>query len=131
MRLGERFSNFANKVKSFGQRVGSTLSHIAPKVIKVGSFVSGALSHVPGVIGTAAGWIHKGLDTANRIIEALPNSGFKNKLKDLSGKANDAVNTIQPKVEEYGQRAKEYGDAGNKIINIIKPPTTGTTPKIL
>ena len=121
MRLGERFSNFANKVKNFGIRVGSGLAKVAPKVIKVGSFVSGALSHLPGVIGTAAGAIHKGLDVANRVIDSLPNSSFKNKLQDLSNKASTTTDKTVDKISPAVNTAKVIGDTAGQIINTVKP----------
>ena len=122
MRLGERFSNFANKVKNFGLRVGSTLARVAPKVLKVGSFIAGGLSHLPGFIGTAAGYVHKGLDAVNRVIDSLPNSSFKSKLQDLSEKTNTAVNVIKPKIDNAANTAKVVGDTAGKIIDAVKHP---------
>ena len=121
MRLGERFANFGNRIKNFGLKVGSTLMNVAPKVLKVGSFVSGALSHAPGFIGQAAGFIHRGLDAANKIIDSLPNSSFKDKLQDLSYKANNATNTTVNKITPAVQTAKVIGDTANKVIDAIKP----------
>lgn len=121
MRLGQVFSNFGNKVKNFGLKVGSSLAKIAPKVIKAGSFVSGALSHLPGFIGSAAGFVHKGLDAANKVINSLPNSSFKDKLQDLSGKASDTVNNISPKITNAAKTAQVVGDTSGKIIDAIKP----------
>ena len=121
MRLGSMFSNFKDKVKSFGQRVGSTLSHIAPKVIKYGSFIAGGLSHLPGFIGTAAGIVNNGLNAANRLINSLPDSSFKNKLQDLSSKTSDTVSNIHPKVTQAAETAKVVGDTAGKIIDAIKP----------
>ena len=85
MRLGQFFSNIGNKVKNFGMRIGSSLMNIAPKAIKVGSFITGALSNLPGFIGTAAGYLNKGLSTAKNVINALPASGFKDKLTKTFG----------------------------------------------
>ena len=121
MRLGQAFANFGNKVKNFGLRVGSTLAHAAPKIIKVGSFVSGALSHLPGAIGTAAGVIHKGFDTVNKVINSLPDSSFKDKLQNLSDKAQDAANNAHNVIKPYAETAKVIGDTGGKIIDAIKP----------
>ncbi len=121
MRLGQMFSNFGNKVKTFGQRVGSTLSHIAPKVIKYGSFIAGGLSHLPGFIGTAAGMAYKGLNAANRLINSLPNSSFKSKLQDLSDKAATTVSNVQPKITNAAKSAQVIGDTAGKIIDAIKP----------
>ena len=121
MRLGQLFSNFGNKIKNFGLRVGSTLSKAAPKVLKVGSFVSGVLSHAPGLLGTAANYVHKGIDAANRVISSLPNSSFKEKLQDLSHKANDATNTTVNKLSPAVRTAQVIGDTSNKILDAIKP----------
>ena len=120
MRLGERFASFANKVKNFGVRVGSTLSRVAPKVLKVGSFVVGALSHLPGTIGTAAGYVHKGLDYANRLISSLPNSSFKSKLQDLSNKAADTTNRTVDRIAPAAKTAQVIGDTAGKVIDAVK-----------
>ena len=121
MRLGQFFSNIGNKVKNFGLKVGSTVSKIAPKIIKGGRFVSGILQNVPGIIGTAAGWINKGLNAANQFIDALPESNFKNKLQNLSGKANDIVDNTVNKVTPYADKAKLIGDTASKVIDKIEP----------
>ena len=121
MRLGQMFSNFANKVKNFGIRVGSGLAKVAPKILKVGSFVAGGLSHIPGFIGQAAGYVHKGLDAANRLINSLPNSSFKDKLQDLSNKASNATDKTVDKLSPTANTAKVIGDTANQIINNVKP----------
>ena len=118
-RLGQWVSNAFNKVKNFGMQVGSTLTKVAPKVIKAGSFVTGALSHLPGTIGTAAGFLHKGLDVARRFIDALPNSSFKDKLQDLSDKGSNAIDTVHNKIKPIADTAKVIGDEGGRIINAI------------
>ena len=120
MGLGSWFSNFKDKVKSFGMRVGSTLSRIAPKVLKVGSFIAGGLSNLPGFIGTAAGYAYKGLNAANRLIESLPNSSFKDKLQDLSNKASTTVTNITPKITDAAKSAQVIGDTAGKVIDTIK-----------
>ena len=121
MRLGEIFSNIGNKVKNFGLRAGSTLAKVAPKVLKVGSFVAGGLSHLPGFIGNAAGLVYRGLNAANRLIGALPDSSFKNKLQDLSDKAASTTSNIQPKLMNAAKTAQVYGDTAGKVIDAIKP----------
>ena len=98
MRLGQFFSNIGNKVKNFGMRIGSSLMNIAPKALKVGSFITGALSNLPGFIGTAAGYLNKGLSTAKNVINALPASGFKDKLTNLANKAADVADNTLTKV---------------------------------
>ena len=121
MRLGQRFANFANKVKNFGLRAGSTLAKVAPKAIKVGSFIAGALSNLPGTIGTAAGYVHKGLDTVNNIISALPSSQFKDKLQNISDKVGDFTCRVENRFRRYGDTAKVYGDTAGTIIDAIRP----------
>ena len=106
-------------------QVGGTLTKVAPKVINAGKLVTGALSHLPGTIGTAAGFINKGLDYANRFIEALPNGAFKNKLQDLSDKSSNAINTVHDKISPAVETAKVIGDAGGKVLDAI-----GKTPII-
>ena len=122
MRLGEFFSNIGNGLKNFGLRVGSTLSRIAPHALKVGSFIAGGLSHLPGLIGTAAGVIYKGLNAANRVIDSLPSSRFKDKLQDLSGKVSDTVANTQPKLMDAAKSAQVIGDTAGKVIDAIKKP---------
>ena len=122
MRLGQAFSSFGSKLKNYGLRVGSTLAHAAPKVLKVGSFVAGALSHLPGTIGTAAGYVRKGLDAANRLINSLPDSRFKDKLQDLSGKVTNTVDKYEPKVTDAAKSAQVIGDTTGKVIDAIKHP---------
>ena len=70
-----------NKVKNVGSRIGSSFTKIAPKSLHYGKMISGGLSHLPGMIGTAAGYVHKGLDVASKTIDSLPESSLKNKLK--------------------------------------------------
>ena len=69
---------------------------------------------MPGTIGTAAGYVHKGLDYANRLISSLPNSSFKSKLQDLSNKAADTANKTVDRITPAAQTVKVIGDtAGN------------------
>ena len=102
-------------------RVGSTLSKIAKPVLKYGGFIANGLSYLPGVLGTAAGIAYKGINTANRLISALPDSSFKSKLQDLSNKTTDTVNTVQPKLMNAAKSAQVVGDTANNIINTIQP----------
>ena len=118
-RLGQWVSNAFNKVKNFGMQVGSTLAKVAPKVINAGRFVTGALSHLPGTIGTAAGFLHKGLDYANKFISLLPNGQFKDKLEDLSNKGSNAIDYVHDKTKPYTETAKVIGDTGGRIIDAI------------
>ena len=120
MGLGSWFSNFKDKVKNCGMRVGGTISRIAPKVLKVGSFIAGGLSHLPGFIGTAAGYAYKGLNAANKLIESLPNSSFKDKLQDLSNKASSTVTNITPKLTNAAKSAQVIGDTAGRVIDTIK-----------
>ena len=120
MRLGQMFSNFGNKVMNFGLKVGSTLMNVAPKVLRVGGFVTNALSHLPGFIGTAAGWINRGINAANNAISALPNSGFKDKLQSLAEKTSHAVNSGVAKITPAAETAKVIGDQAGAAINAIK-----------
>ena len=121
MRLGQIFSNIGNTVKNYGLRIGSGLAKVAPKVLKYGSFIAGGLSHLPGFIGNAAGLVYKGLNAANRLIGSLPESKFKDKLQDLSHKAEATATNITPKITQAAETARVYGDTAGKVIDAIKP----------
>ena len=121
-RIGQFFSNFGNKVKNFGLRIGSTLSHIAPKALHYGRMIANGLSNVPGFIGTAAGAVYKGLNAADRVINALPESGFKSKLKSLENSGVNTVNKVVDKANQYGKTAKTVGDTANTILNAAAGP---------
>ena len=114
------FSNFGNRVKNFGLKVGSTLMNIAPKALKVGGFVTNALSHLPGFIGTAAGFLNRGINAANRAISALPASGFKDKLQSIAEKTSTIVNNGVAKVTPAAETAKVIGDQAGAALNAIK-----------
>ena len=94
--------------------------NVAPKALKVGSFVTGALSHLPGFIGTAAGFLNKGINIANRAISALPASQFKDKLQSLADKTSTAVNTGVAKVTPAAETAKVIGDTAGQALDAIK-----------
>ena len=79
-RLGSFFSNVGSGIKNFGLRVGSTFNKIAPKALHYGRLITGGLSKLPGVIGTAAGIVHRGMSYADNIINSLPDSNLKDKL---------------------------------------------------
>ena len=114
------FSNFANKVKNFGLKAGSTLMNIAPKALKIGGFVTSALSHLPGAIGTAAGFLNRGINAANNAIAALPASGFKDKLQSLADKTSNTINNTVTKITPAAETAKVIGDTGGKVLDAIK-----------
>ncbi len=120
MRLGQWFSNIGNKVKNFGLRVGSSLMNIVPKALKVGGFITGALSNLPGFLGTAAGFLNRGINAAHNAISALPDSGLKDKLQNLAEKTSNIVNTGIAKVTPMTETAKVIGDTGGTILNTIK-----------
>lgn len=122
VRLGQMFSNLGSKIKDYGLRMGSTLTKIAPKALHYGKMVAGGLSNLPGFIGTAAGTIYHGLNAADKVINALPNSQFKDKLKSLEAKGEGVVNNAVNKASGLGQTAKVIGDSAGKILNSISPP---------
>ena len=114
------FSNFGNKVKNFGLKVGSTLMNVAPKALKIGGFITNALSHLPGMIGTAAGFINRGINAANTAISALPQSAFKDKLQSLAEKASTITHNTVGKVTPVAETAKVIGDTAGAALNAIK-----------
>lgn len=120
-RIGSFFNKLGNGIRNFGSRALGGLSHIAPKVLKGASFISGVLSHLPGTIGTAAGYVNKGLDFAGKVIKALPSSRFKDKLENLNETVNNAVNKVEPKITNAAKTAQVIGDNTGKVIDAIKP----------
>ena len=79
-------------IKNFGLRVGSTFNKIAPKALHYGRLITGGLSKLPGVIGTAAGIVHRGMSYADNIINSLPDSNLKDKLKSLEKNGSEFIN---------------------------------------
>ena len=122
MRLGQLFSNIGNGVKNFGLRIGSTFNKIAPKALHYGKMVAGGLSHLPGAIGTAAGFVRKGMDYADKVINSLPDSQFKSKLKSLESNGTELVNKVESKANNMGRTAAVIGDSAGKILNSIGKP---------
>ena len=121
MRLGQLFSTLKNKVKNVGSRIGSSFTKIAPKALHYGKMISGGLSHLPGMIGTAAGYVHKGLDVASKTIDSLPESSLKNKLKKLHDNGTEMVKNAETKANNIGNTAKVIGDTAGKILDTIAP----------
>lgn len=121
MRLGQLFSTLKNKVKNVGSRIGSSFTKIAPKALHYGKMISGGLSHLPGMIGTAAGYVHKGLDIASKTIDSLPESSLKNKLKKLHDNGTEMVKNTETKANNIGNTAKVIGDTAGKILDTIAP----------
>ena len=121
MRLAQLFSTLKNKVKNVGSRIGSSFTKIAPKALHYGKMISGGLSHLPGMIGTAAGYVHKGLDVASKTIDSLPESSLKNKLKKLHDNGTEMVKNAETKANNIGNTAKVIGDTAGKILDTIAP----------
>lgn len=124
VRIGNIFSNIGNSVKNFGMKIGSTFNKIAPKALHYGKMVAGGLSSLPGAIGTAAGFVHKGMDYADKLINSLPDSQFKTKLQSLEKGGTDFANKVEAKANSIGQTSKVIGDTAGRIINTISktPP---------
>lgn len=123
VRLGSIFSNLSNKVRNFGSKIGSTFTKIAPKALHYGKLIAGGLKNLPGLIGTAAGVVHKGLDYADRAINSLPDSAFKSKLKSLEKKSDDVINKVESNATSFGKTAGAIGESANRFLNsVAKPP---------
>ena len=123
VRLGNVFSNIRSKINQFGSKLGSSFHRIAPKALHYGKLVAGGLSQLPGVIGTAAGIVHRGMDYADRVIKSLPESSLKTKLQSLEKGGSEFVNKVENKANQIGQTSKVIGDTANNVLNAIgKPP---------
>ena len=122
-RLGSFFSNVGSGIKNFGLRVGSTFNKIAPKALRYGRLITGGLSKLPGVIGTAAGIVHRGMSYADNIINSLPDSNLKDKLKSLEKNGTEFINKAERKANDIGNSAVKISQTADRVINAVsKPP---------
>ena len=122
-RLGSFFSNVGTGIKNFGLRVGSTFNKIAPKALHYGRLITGGLSKLPGVIGTAAGIVHRGMSYADNIINSLSDSNLKDKLKSLEKNGTEFINKAERKANDIGNSAVKISQTADRVINAVsKPP---------
>lgn len=129
MGIGSFFSRIRDGIHNFGQKIKTGFQYIAPKVMKYGGFVTNLLSNLPGKIGKAAGLINNGFNIARKVIGYLPNSEAKNKLENLTNKAETSYKFAKDKyAEPIAGRLKEYGDAGTNILNLLKGNAMGRVP---
>ena len=122
-RLGSFFSNVGSGIKNFGLRIGSTFNKSAPKALHYGRLITGGLSKLPGVIGTAAGIVHRGMNYADNIINSLPDSNLKDKLKSLEKNGTEFINKAERKANDIGNSAVKISQTADRVINAVsKPP---------
>ncbi len=117
LRLGNLFANIGNRTMNFGRRLGSTITKLAPRALSLGKTIAGGLSNLPGTIGLAASVIHKGMDYANKAINSLPESKFKEKLQTLEKSGADTINKIESRANTVGNTAASLGNSVNRVIN--------------
>lgn len=120
MRIGEFFTGVKNKAQAYAHRIGTGIRKIVPKVLKYGGAITNVLSKAPGALGTVAGLVNKGINTANKIISALPDSGLKDKLQNIENKASSATASVYNAVLPTANKIKAIGDTGQAVMDQVK-----------
>ena len=122
--LGNLFRNGANLVKNF---VIPGIKGLIPKVINGGRNLFNHFNNLPQYINRAKDFYDDGKRIADNIINALPDSQVKDKLQDFSNKIDENVQRWTPKIDNAANTARDWGNAGNKILNIIQRTKTKTS----
>lgn len=127
MGLGAFFRGAWDKVKKVGGKIGGAVKgaarvvgRIAKPVANVISGVSGFLANAPGKVGKVAGAIRKGIDTAKKFIDLLPDSKFKKKLEEGSDKADEIVRRGEGIVGGIAERGREYTPFLDKVGEAVQ-----------
>ncbi len=95
----------------------------AKPVMNIAHKTLGLAEHIPGFIGDTAKLINKGIDYGKSLIESLPDSRIKSKLKEYSDQGSDivkrGVDYAQSQgnvVTSFAQQAKPWLNAGNRLL---------------
>ena len=96
----------------------------AKPVLNIAHKTLGLAEHIPGMIGDTAKLINKGIDYGKNLIESLPDSQIKSKLKEYSDQGSDIVKRGVDYAQRQGgavagfaQQAKPWLNAGNRLAN--------------
>ena len=84
------------------------------------SGVSGFLAGAPGKIGKIAGAVKKGVDTARKFIDLLPDSKFKKRLEEGSDKAGELVERGEKFVGGIAEKGKQYTPFMDKVGELVQ-----------
>ena len=127
MGLGSFFRGAWDKVKKVGGKIGGAVKgavrvvgKIAKPVANVIHGVSGFMAGAPGKIGKVAGAIKKGMDTAKKFIDLLPDSKFKKRLEEGSDKANEIVGRGEKIARDVVDRGRAYTPFLDKVGDAIQ-----------
>ena len=127
MGLGSFFRGAWDKVKKVGGKIGGAVKgaarvvgKIAKPVANIVSGVSGFLAGAPGKIGKIAGAVKKGVDTAKKFIDLLPDSKFKKRLEEGSDKADELVKRGEKVVGDIMERGKQYTPFMDKVGEVVQ-----------
>ena len=127
MGLGSFFRGAWDKVKKVGGKIGGAVKgaarvvgKIAKPVANIVSGVSGFLAGAPGKIGKIAGAVKKGVDTARKFIDLLPDSKFKKRLEEGSDKADELVKRGEKVVGDIMEKGKQYTPFMDKVGEVVQ-----------
>lgn len=127
MGLGEFFQGAWNKVRKVGGKIGGaikgavhTVGKITKPVMNIISGVSGFLQGAPGKVGKIAGAVRKGVDTAKKLINLLPDSNFKKRLEEGSDKAEQIVRRGEQVVGDVVEKGREYAPFIDKVGELVQ-----------
>ena len=125
--LGSLFKNGVNLIKKF---VVPGVQRLVPKIVDGGRKIFLHLSRLPQYINDAKDMYNNGKRIVDNVINTLPDSRVKDKLQDVSNKVDENVQRYTPKIDNAANNARDWGNAGNNILNIIQRTKTSIPSQI-
>ena len=125
--LGSLIRNGANLIKNI---VVPGIKRLAPKIIDGGRRLFNHFNRLPQYINDAKDMYNNGKRIVDNVINTLPDSRVKDKLQDVSNKVDENVQRYTPKIDNAANNARDWGNAGNNILNIIQRTKTSIPSQI-
>ena len=104
----------------FLPKIGGFLANMAPKVLQFGKKAFGFMKNLPGFLGQAENSYRRGKAVVDGLISQLPDSKFKDKLHDMSDKADQTVGRVTDTVRPYADTAQQIGMRGERLANTVE-----------
>jgi hypothetical protein len=103
------FRKLGSGIKRIAQKVGGGIvkgaKFVGKNALTIGQMGLGLLGKVPGVVGTAANSINKGIDIVKGLVKHVPNTKAQNvlnnvadKIQNTTGRAVDTISSVHEKV---------------------------------
>ena len=125
--LGSLIRNGANLIKNI---VVPGIKRLAPKIIDGGRRLFNHFNRLPQYINDAKDMYNNGKRIVDNVINTLPDSRVKDKLQDVSNKVDENVQRYTPTINNVANTARDWGNAGNNILNIIQRTKTSIPSQI-